>query len=150
MSATASWTIPEVRAALDARKISARELVKEFYARIEQRNAELNIYLALSPERAYAQADKIDAEIGQASGIAEFPLRASGGEVCKIRRVAGALACLDCRRVDHRRFSRIWCLGHVSNPHTCGNERILNHEGTKDTKNLTARSAQELFFVPSW
>ena len=63
MSVPAKWTIPEVRAALDARKISARELVKEFYARIGQRNAELNIYLALSPERAYAQADRIDAAI---------------------------------------------------------------------------------------
>ena len=61
MSAAATWTIPEVRAALDARKISARELVKEFYARIDRRNAELNIFLALSPERAYAQADRIDA-----------------------------------------------------------------------------------------
>ena len=63
MSAATAWTIPEVRAALDARKISARELVKEFYARIEQRNRELNVYLALSPERAYAQADRIDAAI---------------------------------------------------------------------------------------
>ncbi len=72
MSAATAWTIPEVRAALDARKISARELVKEFYARIDQRNPELNAYLALSPERAYAQADKIDAAI--ASGDALPPL----------------------------------------------------------------------------
>jgi aspartyl-tRNA(Asn)/glutamyl-tRNA(Gln) amidotransferase subunit A len=72
VSAAKAWTIPEVRAALDARKISARELVKEFYARIDQRNPELNVYLALSPERAYAQADKIDAAI--ASGDALPPL----------------------------------------------------------------------------
>jgi len=72
VSAATAWTIPEVRAALDARKISARELVKEFYARIDQRNPELNAYLALSPERAYAQADKIDAAI--ASGDALPPL----------------------------------------------------------------------------
>ena len=63
MSVPAKWTIPEVRTALDARKISARELVQEFYARIEQRSPELNAYLALSPERAYAQADRIDAAI---------------------------------------------------------------------------------------
>ena len=69
MSAAATWTIREVRAALDGRKISARELVKEFYARIEQRNAELNIYLALSPERAYAQADKIDAAIAAGDAL---------------------------------------------------------------------------------
>jgi aspartyl-tRNA(Asn)/glutamyl-tRNA(Gln) amidotransferase subunit A len=72
VSAAATWTIPEVRAALDARKISARELTKEFFARIERRNPELNVYLALSPERAYAQADRIDAAI--ASGDALPPL----------------------------------------------------------------------------
>ena len=69
MSATAQWTIPEVRAALDARKISARELVKDFYTRIEQRNSELNIYLALSPERAFAQADRIDAAIAAGDAL---------------------------------------------------------------------------------
>ena len=69
MSAPAKWTIPEVRSALDARKISARELVDEFYARIGRRNAELNIYLALSPERAYAQADKIDAAIAAGDAL---------------------------------------------------------------------------------
>ncbi len=72
MSATTAWTIPEVRSALDARKISARELVQEFYERIDQRNPELNAYLALSPERAYTQADRIDAAI--ASGDALPPL----------------------------------------------------------------------------
>ncbi len=51
------------------RKISARELVKEFYARIDKRNAELNIYLALSPERAYAQADRIDAAIAAGDAL---------------------------------------------------------------------------------
>src|SRR5439155_7987767 len=45
------------------RKVSARELTAEFYKRIDSRNAELNAYLALSPERAYTQADKIDALI---------------------------------------------------------------------------------------
>ena len=73
MSAATKWTIPEVRAALDARKISARELVKEFYARIEQRNPELNVYLALSPERAYAQADRIDAAIATGDALPRWP-----------------------------------------------------------------------------
>jgi aspartyl-tRNA(Asn)/glutamyl-tRNA(Gln) amidotransferase subunit A len=72
VNAATSWTIPAVRAALDARKISARELVKEFYTRIDQRNPELNVYLARSPERAYAQANRIDAAI--ASGDALPPL----------------------------------------------------------------------------
>jgi aspartyl-tRNA(Asn)/glutamyl-tRNA(Gln) amidotransferase subunit A len=55
------WTIDGVRQAIAAKKVSARELAGEFYQRIDARNAELNAYLALSPERAYTQADKIDA-----------------------------------------------------------------------------------------
>jgi aspartyl-tRNA(Asn)/glutamyl-tRNA(Gln) amidotransferase subunit A len=72
VNAPMTWTIPEVHSALQARKISARELVKDFYDRIEKRNAELNIYLALSPERAYAQADRVDAAI--AAGDSLSPL----------------------------------------------------------------------------
>jgi aspartyl-tRNA(Asn)/glutamyl-tRNA(Gln) amidotransferase subunit A len=69
VSAPTAWTIPEVRAALDAHKISARELVKDFYGRIEQRNPELNIFLALSPDRAFAQADKIDTAIAAGDSL---------------------------------------------------------------------------------
>jgi aspartyl-tRNA(Asn)/glutamyl-tRNA(Gln) amidotransferase subunit A len=69
MSLSPTWTIPAVRAALEARRLSARELVREFYSRIEQRNAELNIFLALSPERAYAQADRIDAAIAAGDAL---------------------------------------------------------------------------------
>jgi hypothetical protein len=68
----AEWTIASVSAALGAKKISARELTREFYERIERRNPELNAYLALSPERAYAQADRVDAMI--ASGETLPPL----------------------------------------------------------------------------
>ena len=55
------WTIDGVKEALAAKKISARELTADFYKRIEARNPELNAWLALSPDRAYAQADRIDA-----------------------------------------------------------------------------------------
>jgi aspartyl-tRNA(Asn)/glutamyl-tRNA(Gln) amidotransferase subunit A len=55
------WTIDGVRAALEGRKVSARELTADFYARIAAENPGLNAFLALSPERAFAQADKIDA-----------------------------------------------------------------------------------------
>jgi len=65
MSAAANWTIAGVRAALEAKKISARELAGEFYKRIDERNPELNAYLTLSPERAYAQADRVDAAIAR-------------------------------------------------------------------------------------
>jgi aspartyl-tRNA(Asn)/glutamyl-tRNA(Gln) amidotransferase subunit A len=57
------WTIDGVREALAARKVSARELTREFYGRIAARNPKLNAFLALSPERAFAQADKIDTAI---------------------------------------------------------------------------------------
>ena len=65
MNTPASWTVASVRSALAAKKISARELAAEFLGRIERRNRELNAYLTVSPERAYAQADQID-EIGRA------------------------------------------------------------------------------------
>jgi aspartyl-tRNA(Asn)/glutamyl-tRNA(Gln) amidotransferase subunit A len=56
-----NWTIDGVREALTAKKVSARELAADHYRRIEARNPELNAFLALSPERAYAQADRVDA-----------------------------------------------------------------------------------------
>lgn len=60
---TSHWTMDGVRTALTDKKISARELCADFYKRIEARNPELNAFLALSPERAYRQADKVDALI---------------------------------------------------------------------------------------
>jgi aspartyl-tRNA(Asn)/glutamyl-tRNA(Gln) amidotransferase subunit A len=59
-SVTANWSIQGVREALAAKKVSARELAEEFYARIGAANPELNAYLTLCPERAYAQAERID------------------------------------------------------------------------------------------
>src|SRR2546422_5501609 len=54
-----AWTIESVRGSLEAKRISARELVSDSYARIERRNPELNAFLTLCPERAYAKAEKI-------------------------------------------------------------------------------------------
>ncbi len=65
MSASSPWTIASVRESLLTKKISARELTQDFFRRIEQRNPELNAYLALSPERALAQADRADATIAK-------------------------------------------------------------------------------------
>jgi aspartyl-tRNA(Asn)/glutamyl-tRNA(Gln) amidotransferase subunit A len=67
-----NWTIDGVREALRSKKISARELAADYYKRIEARNAELNAYLTLSQERAFAQADRIDALV--AAGKALPPL----------------------------------------------------------------------------
>jgi aspartyl-tRNA(Asn)/glutamyl-tRNA(Gln) amidotransferase subunit A len=60
-----TWTIDGVRKALTAKKVSARELADEFFRRIEARNQELNAFLALSPERARAQAARIDALVSE-------------------------------------------------------------------------------------
>jgi aspartyl-tRNA(Asn)/glutamyl-tRNA(Gln) amidotransferase subunit A len=65
MTAASPWTVAGVRAALLAKKISARELAAEFYGGIDRRNPELNAFLTLSPERANAQADRIDAAVAR-------------------------------------------------------------------------------------
>jgi aspartyl-tRNA(Asn)/glutamyl-tRNA(Gln) amidotransferase subunit A len=65
MSAVTPWTIATVRDALLTKKTSARELANDFYTRIERRNPELNAFLALCPERAYAQADRVDAAVAK-------------------------------------------------------------------------------------
>src|SRR5258708_1686733 len=55
------WTIDGVKESLSAKKISARELAADFLKNIAAGTPEVSAYLALSRERAYAQADKIDA-----------------------------------------------------------------------------------------
>src|SRR5260370_26629237 len=62
---TTNWTIDGVKAALTAKKISARELTAEFYTRINEKNSDLNAYLTLSPERARRQTDRIDALLAE-------------------------------------------------------------------------------------
>ena len=69
MSAASTWTIAGVRDALRTKEISARELTKDFFARIENRNRQLNAFLALSIERAYAQADRIDTIIAKGDAL---------------------------------------------------------------------------------
>ncbi len=69
---TTTWTIDGVKAALAAKKVSARELADEYFKRIEGRNPELNAYLTLSQRRAYAQADRVDEMV--AGGKALPPL----------------------------------------------------------------------------
>jgi aspartyl-tRNA(Asn)/glutamyl-tRNA(Gln) amidotransferase subunit A len=71
------WTIGGVRQALSAKKISARELADEHFARIARENPKLNAFLALSPERARVQAGKIDAMIARGeelSALAGVPV----------------------------------------------------------------------------
>jgi aspartyl-tRNA(Asn)/glutamyl-tRNA(Gln) amidotransferase subunit A len=70
VSLTSKWTISSVREALLTKQVSARDLTKDFYAHIERENPKLNAFLALSPERAYSQADRVDAAIAKGETLA--------------------------------------------------------------------------------
>lgn len=77
MTAASQPTASSVRADLAAKKYSARELIAEYYGRIERENPRLNAYLALSPDRAYAQADRVDQMVArgeQLPPLAGLPL----------------------------------------------------------------------------
>jgi aspartyl-tRNA(Asn)/glutamyl-tRNA(Gln) amidotransferase subunit A len=56
-------TIGEVREAIAAKKASAREIAAEYYKRIAASNSNLNAFLTLCEQRAYAQADRVDAMV---------------------------------------------------------------------------------------
>lgn len=73
MSATVPLSIVGVREALLTKKLSARELTQDFFRRIGERNPDLNAYLALSPERALAQADRADAAIAKGATAVSLP-----------------------------------------------------------------------------
>jgi aspartyl-tRNA(Asn)/glutamyl-tRNA(Gln) amidotransferase subunit A len=60
---TVNWTIDGVREAIATKKTSAREIAAEYYKRIAAKNTDLNAYLTLCEERAYAQADRVDAMV---------------------------------------------------------------------------------------
>jgi aspartyl-tRNA(Asn)/glutamyl-tRNA(Gln) amidotransferase subunit A len=77
-----NWTIDSIKDALTAKRLTARELTTDFYIQINIRNSQLNAYLELAPERAYAQADKIDALIA-----AGRPLPRLGGVPVAIKDV---------------------------------------------------------------
>jgi aspartyl-tRNA(Asn)/glutamyl-tRNA(Gln) amidotransferase subunit A len=56
-------TIAGVREQLRSRSVSARELAERHLERIGKRDGQLRAFLALTPERAYAQAEVIDRRI---------------------------------------------------------------------------------------
>ena len=57
----ADLDLPSARAAIAAGRISAVALAEQYLARIAVRDGEIGSYLALSPERALAQAERVDA-----------------------------------------------------------------------------------------
>jgi len=54
-------TLAELRAEISAGTTTAADLAASYYERIEQINPRLNVYLSLARERAFAQAERIDA-----------------------------------------------------------------------------------------
>jgi len=62
---TANLTITSARDAVATKTVSARELAADYFKRIAARNGELNAYLTLCEDRAYRQADRIDAMVTQ-------------------------------------------------------------------------------------
>jgi aspartyl-tRNA(Asn)/glutamyl-tRNA(Gln) amidotransferase subunit A len=56
-------TISGVREAIATKKVSARAVAADYFKRIAARNTELNAYLMLCEERAYKQADRVDAMV---------------------------------------------------------------------------------------
>jgi aspartyl-tRNA(Asn)/glutamyl-tRNA(Gln) amidotransferase subunit A len=56
-------TISGVREAIATKKTSAREIAVDYFRRIAARNVELNAFLTLCEERAYKQADRVDAQV---------------------------------------------------------------------------------------
>jgi aspartyl-tRNA(Asn)/glutamyl-tRNA(Gln) amidotransferase subunit A len=54
-------TIASLRDAIAAGTLKAADIAQEYYARIEQKNPHLNVYLSFTKERALAQAARVDA-----------------------------------------------------------------------------------------
>jgi aspartyl-tRNA(Asn)/glutamyl-tRNA(Gln) amidotransferase subunit A len=54
-------TLSELREGIASGRLKATDLATSYYARIEQVNPSLNVYLSLTKERALAQATKVDA-----------------------------------------------------------------------------------------
>ncbi|MGH9376268.1 MAG: amidase family protein, partial [Terriglobia bacterium] len=61
-----------IRDAVAAKKISAEEICLEHLKRIEAKDAEVRAYLTLCPERALAQAKKIDAMVARGEPLPEL------------------------------------------------------------------------------
>jgi aspartyl-tRNA(Asn)/glutamyl-tRNA(Gln) amidotransferase subunit A len=62
-------TIDAVHAALNSRQMSARELAQTALTNAEAENPRLQAFLTLSPERALAQADRVDAALARGEAL---------------------------------------------------------------------------------
>ncbi len=69
-------SLTELRAALDARRVSSVELARAFLARIDRLGARLNAFITVDPERTLAQARAADERIarGAAAPLTGIPV----------------------------------------------------------------------------
>ena len=70
-------TVESIRAGLQAKRFSARELAQEALRVAKADNDESGVYLSLTPERALAAADRVDAELAagaELGSLAGVPL----------------------------------------------------------------------------
>ncbi len=69
-------SLAEARAALRARKLSARELTTAYLGAVEQLNPQLNAYITTTPELALTHADAADASLarGEHGALTGIPL----------------------------------------------------------------------------
>ena len=63
-------TISQIHEVLKTRQATAVEIAQAHLARIEQKDKEVRAYLSLCPERALAQAKKVDEAIAAGGALA--------------------------------------------------------------------------------
>jgi len=66
---SAPSTIAAIREAIANKKASAREITADYYKRIAAQNRQLNAFLTLCEERAYRQADRVDAMVAAGKSL---------------------------------------------------------------------------------
>jgi len=64
-----SLTVEAVRAAVAEKRTTAAALVEQFYAKIKADDADVHAYLALSEDRAFAQAEHIDGLVSKGAAL---------------------------------------------------------------------------------
>jgi len=87
-------TIDEARNAIAERRTTAAALAEEFYARIKKEDAEIGAFLALSEDRARAQAERVDKMVAEGKPLpplAGVPIAIKDVMVtCGVRTTAGS------------------------------------------------------------
>ena len=66
---SAPSTIATIRETIANKKASAREITADYYKRIAAQNRQLNAFLTLCEERAYRQADRVDAMVAAGKSL---------------------------------------------------------------------------------